>query len=201
MASFWQKTLFHLGLTDEDAPEPEAEEQSVAQSGVRTVDPDAGVPSPEQPASPGREPISPEPAPRPGVVAGRRVEPPTRSRRRISGTREHAEAGLLLHHGDPGAIAAHPATEVIQARAFSDAQRLADLIRLGNMVVLDLRSTEPEMVRRLVDFSSGLTYALDGTMRKIGQGVILVAPAGAGLDEEERDRLAALGLYQAPDRA
>ena len=201
MASFWQKTLFHLGLTDEDAPEPEAEEQSEAQSGVRTVESDTGEPGyPEQPARQAGSPSRPEPAPRTGVVAGRRVEPPTRSRRRLSGNREHAEAGLLVHPGDLVA-AAPPGTEIIQARAFSDAQRLADLIRTGNLVVLDLRSTEPEMVRRLVDFSSGLTYALDGTMRKIGQGVILVAPAGAALEDEERERLAALGLYQAPDRS
>jgi cell division inhibitor SepF len=84
---------------------------------------------------------------------------------------------------------------VITARNFSDAQLLADSIRNNRAVVLDLRSTEPEMVRRLVDFTSGLTYALDGRMAKIEQGVILVTPAGVSLSVDEEARLAALGLY------
>jgi len=87
-------------------------------------------------------------------------------------------------------------TEVIVARNFSDAQVLADGIRSGRALVLDLRSTEPEMVRRLVDFTSGLTYALDGKMAKISQGVILVSPAGVSVSSEELDRLATLGLYR-----
>jgi cell division inhibitor SepF len=86
-------------------------------------------------------------------------------------------------------------TEIIVARNFSDAQMLADGIRSGRPLVLDLRSTEPEMVRRLVDFTSGLTYALDGKMAKIAQGVILVSPAGVAVSSVELDRLAALGLY------
>jgi cell division inhibitor SepF len=88
-----------------------------------------------------------------------------------------------------------PETEVITARNFSDAQLLADGLGNGRAVVLDLRSTEPEMVRRLVDFTSGLTYALNGKMAKISQGVILVSPAGVTVGVDELDRLAAAGLY------
>jgi cell division inhibitor SepF len=89
-----------------------------------------------------------------------------------------------------------PEVEVIVARNFSDAQVLADGIRSSRALVLDLRSTEPEMVRRLVDFTSGLTYALDGKMAKISSGVILVTPAGVSVSSEELDRLASMGLYQ-----
>ena len=88
-------------------------------------------------------------------------------------------------------------SEIIEARTFSDAQMLADHVREGRPVVLDLRSTEPAMVRRLVDFSTGLTYALDGRMAKIAQGVILVTSRGATLGLEEQRRLAELGLYSA----
>jgi cell division inhibitor SepF len=84
---------------------------------------------------------------------------------------------------------------VIEARTLSDAQTLADHIRDGRSVVLDLRDTETAMVRRLVDFSSGLTYALDGRMVKIATGVILVTPQGETIGVEERRRLASLGLY------
>ena len=51
------------------------------------------------------------------------------------------------------------------------------------------------MVRRLVDFASGLTYGLGGKMVKTAQGVILVTPSGVTIGIEERRRLAALDLY------
>ena len=61
--------------------------------------------------------------------------------------------------------------------------------------MLDLRNTEPEMVRRIVDFASGLTYALDGKMAKTTQGVILVTPSGVSLGVAETERLVKLGLF------
>ncbi len=51
------------------------------------------------------------------------------------------------------------------------------------------------MVRRLVDFSSGLIYALDGTMKRVAEGVILVSPPRVTLSEDEIRRLSDLGLY------
>ena len=89
-------------------------------------------------------------------------------------------------------------TEIIVAHSFSDAKRLADLIRERIPVLVNLRDTEPEMVRRLVDFSSGLIYALDGTMRKVSEGVILVSPPRVSLSPAEGRRLAELGLFDGP---
>ncbi|NNC74604.1 MAG: cell division protein SepF [Acidimicrobiia bacterium] len=188
MASSWQKVMFFLGLVDE-------EESATAEEvpAFDEIEPSVGEPlAPGEPDAPAAPQAAPPPEPAQvkthGGVAGRRVEPPSRRRRR------------LLGDGDVDATAtvtpiAGGATEVIVAKVFGDAQRLADLIRERRAVVLDLRSTEPEMVRRLVDFSSGLTYALDGTMRKIAQGVILVAPGSFALPDQERDRLVGLGLY------
>lgn len=85
--------------------------------------------------------------------------------------------------------------EILVPTEFSDAQLLADYLRGRQPVVLDLRDTEPDTVRRLVDFASGITYALEGTMQKIASGVILVAPARTVLSEDEIGRLADLGLY------
>ena len=118
----------------------------------------------------------------------------------MSQTPSHAEAGVYIQ--DAGAVAyprPEAESEIIVARNFSDAQTLADSIRSSRAVVLDLRSTEPEMVRRLVDFTSGLTYALDGKMAKIHQGVILVTPPGVAVSLAEQDRLAALGLMARDD--
>jgi cell division inhibitor SepF len=196
MASLWQKTLFYLGLVDEDESEAVVETPDT-QSGVRTVDP------------PGSRTRSTSTSPPPplesqrtqGSVAGRRVEPPSQQRRRVSSNPVHAEAGVLVQGvaaGEPLPPTTHPSArcEIIEASSFTDAQALADHIRNGRPVVLDLRSTEPAMVRRLVDFATGLTYALEGRMAKTSQGVILVTPSGETLQADEQQRLAEIGLYE-----
>jgi FtsZ-interacting cell division protein YlmF len=197
MASMWNKTLFYLGLVDEDqgteATERAGEPQQAVQQGAAPRPPDPYV-APTSTVSP------------PGSgVSGRRVEPPASTARTISSDRSHAEAGVFIHSDgapasrpDGPARRSVPESQVIVARNFSDAQTLADSIRMGRTVVLDLRSTEPEMVRRIVDFASGLTYALDGRMAKTAQGVILVTPAGSSLGVGEQERLASIGLFGSP---
>lgn len=198
MASMWNKTLFYLGLVDED-------EQGVdAPESVGDVRPVTPQPPPAQALEPYESPVTSVRPPGAGV-AGRRVEPPASAANRISGDRAHAEAGVYIHPNAGSMSTAEiptrrmePESQIIIARNFSDAQTLADSIRAGRTVVLDLRSTEPEMVRRIVDFASGLTYALDGKMSKTTQGVILVTPSGSSLGVAEQDRLMRLGLFETP---
>jgi cell division inhibitor SepF len=200
MASFWQKTLYYLGLVDEgndDIPDATASSRAPSaptQAEVRTVDRAPAM------AAGTAEPVA-QTGEVPPAVPGRRVEPPAAARRRISGDPELAEAGVLVTDTgeEPTSARFSAETEVVVARVFGDAQLVADHLRRGVPVVLDLRSTEPEMVRRLVDFASGLTYALDGTMKKVGQGVILVAPARMNLSSNEKQRLTDLGLYDLGD--
>ena len=197
MASMWNKTLFYLGLADEEQGTTATQQAGEA----------------PQPAPQDAAPRQPEPyvaptstvAPPGSGVQGRRVEPPASTARTISSDRSHAEAGVYIHSDgaassrQDGAVRrSEPESQVIVARNFSDAQTLADSIRMGRTVVLDLRSTEPEMVRRIVDFASGLTYALDGKMAKTAQGVILVTPAGSSLGVGEQERLARIGLFGSP---
>jgi cell division inhibitor SepF len=121
-------------------------------------------------------------------------------RRRPSPEGALAEAGVIGQSGELSGVRTVTdqdlETQVITARSYADAQLLADHIRANAPVVLDLRKVEPAMVRRLVDFASGLTYALGGSMRKIGQGVILVTPANVNVGRDERRRLQSLGSYQ-----
>jgi cell division inhibitor SepF len=89
--------------------------------------------------------------------------------------------------------------DVVAAITFDDAKALADRIRSRRPVVLNMRDTDPDMVRRLIDFASGLTYGLDGTMSKIAEGVILVLPHGMSLGRSEMQRLSELGFYALDD--
>jgi cell division inhibitor SepF len=114
-----------------------------------------------------------------------------------------------LHHGGNVRTTSAPATQMRALRSepqanilvveeFGDAKILADWIRDGIPVVMDLRRTDTELMRRVVDFSSGLIYALDGRMRKVGDSLVLITPDGGELAMEEKRRLQALGAYEIP---
>lgn len=173
MSQLWQKALLYLGLVDEEAIESEQSapaEPAAVQSQVRTV------------------------AQRPEGVVGRRVEPPAGRSPMSASDRTFSPAGAVRQ-----VKSADAQCDIVEATGFTDAKLLADRIRSRVPVVLNLRATDPDMVRRLVDFASGLTYALDGTMRKISEGVIMVLPPRISLGREEKRRLADLGLYSTVD--
>ena len=211
MAGLWQKTLFYLGLVDEDdAGYEETGAVEYGQSGMQAAAPAPRVPVEQSRPAEGQRGYS-APAPTPaqpgyseavpaGIAGSRRVEPPMAGRRRAAPESALSEAGVIVTPADSASVRTVSErdleSEVITARSYSDAQLLADHIRSSIPVVLDLRKVEPAMVRRLVDFASGLTYALGGTMRKIGQGVILVTPANVNITRDERRRLEGLGYHQ-----
>jgi cell division inhibitor SepF len=90
-------------------------------------------------------------------------------------------------------------SDILLVEEFGDARILADRVRDRVPVVLDMRTVGGDVVRRVVDFSSGLIYALDGSMRKVGEGLVLVLPPRVGLSRDEKRRLAALGAYELDD--
>jgi cell division inhibitor SepF len=90
-------------------------------------------------------------------------------------------------------------SDILLIEEFGDARILADRVRDRTPVVLDLRRAGGDLTRRVVDFSSGLIYALDGSMRKVGEGLVLVLPPRAGLSRDEKRRLASLGAYELHD--
>jgi cell division inhibitor SepF len=90
-------------------------------------------------------------------------------------------------------------SDVLVVEEFSDARVLADRVRDRVPVVLDMRQADPDLVRRVVDFSSGLIYALDGSMRRVGDGLVLVLPPRVTLSRDEKRRLSTLGAYELDD--
>ena len=56
------------------------------------------------------------------------------------------------------------------------AQEVADKFKEGLPVIMNLEATERESARRLIDFASGICYALDGSMEKVATGVYLLKP-------------------------
>jgi len=56
-------------------------------------------------------------------------------------------------------------------------------------VVINLQGLERDLVRRLVDFASGMCYALDGSMEKLAPQVFLLTPVGQDVSEVDRRRI------------
>jgi cell division inhibitor SepF len=92
-----------------------------------------------------------------------------------------------------------PATRVhvMEPKGFNDAQEVGDRLKAGQPVILNLQAVDRDLQRRLIDFSSGLAYALNGTMAKAAEHVFLLTPSNVEVSEEEKERLQARGLYRA----
>jgi cell division inhibitor SepF len=79
--------------------------------------------------------------------------------------------------------------------SFNDAQEIADRFKQGVPVILNLQSTEGELAKRLIDFASGLTYALDGGMQKVAEKTFLLTPRNVEVSAEEKARLVEKGFF------
>jgi cell division inhibitor SepF len=84
---------------------------------------------------------------------------------------------------------------LIVPKNFNDAQQIADRYKDDVPVILNLQQSEPDLSKRLIDFSSGLTYALDGGMQRIADKVFLLTPRNVDVSAEERARLIEKGFF------
>ncbi len=80
-------------------------------------------------------------------------------------------------------------------KSFNDAQDVADKFKDSIPVILNLQSSDTDLSKRLIDFSSGLTYALDGGMQRIADKVFLLTPRNVEVSAEERARLIEKGFF------
>ncbi|MDQ4082816.1 MAG: cell division protein SepF [Actinomycetota bacterium] len=84
---------------------------------------------------------------------------------------------------------------VINPASFNDAQALADRFKRQQPVILNLQQADAELSRRMVDFCSGLTYALDGNIQTVANRVFLLTPRNVEVSAEERKRLAERAFF------
>jgi cell division inhibitor SepF len=78
---------------------------------------------------------------------------------------------------------------------FNDAQQIADKFKDAIPVILNLQGVDTDLSKRLIDFASGLTYALDGGMQRIADKVFLLTPRNVEVSAEERARLLEKGFF------
>ena len=69
-----------------------------------------------------------------------------------------------------------PKMILLEPRAFSESQQIADHLKKRNSVVVNSKRVTSDQAKRIIDFLSGCIYAIGGTMQKIGVGIYLCAP-------------------------
>ncbi len=173
MSSFMNKALAYLGLKDieDDELYGDALESTGQHRIERTVYPepdDTGA----HPSHATVRPITAADPRRP--AAGAVVRPITKAK---------ATSGSGKVH-------------VVAPSQFRDAQEIGDIVKQGSPAIVNLQGSERDLSRRMIDFCSGLTYALDGQMEKVADQVFLLTPTDVEVSAEERMRLQQRGLYR-----
>ena len=80
---------------------------------------------------------------------------------------------------------------LLEPRAFSESQQIADYLKARNTVVVNLKRVTPEQAKRIIDFLSGTLYAISGTLQKLGNGIYLCTPKNVTVDgriSDEEDK-------------
>ena len=115
-----------------------------------------------------------------------------------SGSRERpydAQSGQGHLRAVPDQRMAPARVSVVNPASFNDAQALADRFKRQQPVILNLQQADQELSRRMVDFCSGLTYALDGQIQTVANRVFLLTPRNVEVSAEERKRLAERAFF------
>ena len=179
--------MVYLGLVDDD----EDYDYGYDQPPPTTRAP-AGYAESPSPTSPSVRPIPREESsgvtPLPGSPVAVAPAPS------MTATGPVAQTGTVIRTVPPPQ--ATPRVHVLDPKGFEDAQEVGDRVKAGQPVIVNLQGLERGLQRRLVDFCSGLTYALDGRMSKAADQVFLLTPAGIDVSQEEKDRLRGRGLYE-----
>jgi len=106
---------------------------------------------------------------------------PTATLRPVSGGRGNGNGAARVH--------------LVVPKSFNDAQEVADKFKDSIPVVLNLQGIDTDLSKRLIDFASGLTYALDGGMQRIADKVFMLTPRNVEISAEQRATLIEKGFF------
>ena len=84
---------------------------------------------------------------------------------------------------------------LIKPERFETAAEIADHLRAKRPVLINLETTPKEVTRRLVDFLSGVAYAIDGKVKKVAANTYIITPPNVDLVGDLMDELESSGMY------
>ncbi len=171
-----RRAMVYLGLVDDDYDEYEAYEE----------------PQPVAAGRQGRSYAPDQAEPAGGGMAGIRTIPRDPDPTGGSVTVTPRAAGVVR----PFTPVQNAKVHVVAPGKFSDAQEIGDRFKSGQPVIVNLQAADRELGRRMIDFCSGVTYALGGAMDKVADQVFLLTPSNVEVSAEEKRRLQERGLYR-----
>jgi cell division inhibitor SepF len=174
----WHRTLVYFGLAEDDAYEEELEPYSEPE--VEMQDTYRDRPNVRRLSSRRRRDDFDD------IFADEPSDRRTASLRPVGGGGRGGNG-----RGNGGDVRVH----FVAPKSFNDVQDVADKFKDAIPVILNLQSTDTDLSKRLIDFSSGLTYALDGGMQRIADKVFLLTPRNVEVSAEERARLVEKGFF------
>jgi cell division inhibitor SepF len=173
LGDLWNRTLVYFGIAEED--EDWIDEEGYTDEALEQSYGDR----------PNVRRLTPRAQPRRGFDDWSDPEPtaPARSARTAREARQRPRAVEAVPN--PSSVRVH----LILPRSFNDAQQIADRFKQSVPVILNLQNADSELSKRLIDFASGLTYALNGGMQRVADKVFLLTPRNVEVSAEERARL------------
>jgi cell division inhibitor SepF len=168
--SFFRRAMDYLGLSGEEAYDDY--DMSMEYERPQRV----GRPAPDQGRRANFDPEYSSETQRP-VARPMRVDDTGAARRPDDSGLQVRPVGTARTSPTVRTIPTAGETVTVRPRNFNQAQEIADHFKDGVPVIVNLEGADREMARRIIDFASGMCYALSGTMEKVGSGVYLLKPA------------------------
>ncbi|HEX9092402.1 MAG TPA: cell division protein SepF, partial [Coriobacteriia bacterium] len=180
--AFWHRVKVMLGLADDydeyDDEYYDDESDEGAEEYARAPQAPAGPYSGESAASVRR--ISREP----DIARAREATPSVRS---VPAPAPGPAAGAAA----PPQVRIH----TVEPRSYSEAQSIADKFKAGQPVIMNLTMTDADLSKRLIDFTSGLTYGLGGGLQRVSEKVFMLTPANVDVSATDTVRLRDKGFF------
>lgn len=167
-----RRTMVYLGLTDDEYDDYEAYDEAPPPVAPRRYSNEMDPPSSQVSAV---RPVTRDPTPDP-----------------VSGVTVTSRPAVVR----PLSPVQNAKVHVVSPGRFSDAQEIGDRFKGGQPVIINLQGGDRELSRRMIDFCSGVTYALAGSMDKVADQVFLLTPSNVEVSAEEKRRLKEKGLYR-----
>lgn len=88
---------------------------------------------------------------------------------------------------------------LVEPRAYSESQQIADQLKKRNAVVVNLKRVTSDQAKRIIDFLSGTIYAIGGDLQKIGGGIFLCTPNNVDIQGKITDETDGKDIYDNDD--
>jgi cell division inhibitor SepF len=186
--SFMKKTMVYLGLLDDEYDEYDDLEDRAPRgfSQATRVEPRSAEQEQPEEFSGGMSRV--RTIPRESAV-------PNQTRGQPSNITPRPQSVRAMPAENPAGPAPTSArVHVVAPSKFGDAKEIADRLKDNRPVIVNLQMADRDLQRRMIDFCSGVTYALSGEMEKVADQVFLLAPTNVKVSDEERQRLVERGF-------